>query len=74
MALSAFYVLDRERERVGQSAWPMHIKQKSVIDYITINGSHGFESDILMSIITQLDECHLKMYADKQKAEAKKHG
>lgn len=72
--LSAFYVLDRERDRVGQMAWPINIKQRAILDYISINSSHGYESDILINILTELDEYHLQMYAKKQKAEAKKRG
>lgn len=72
--LSAFYRLDRERERVGQMASPQHIKQRQIIDYIEMNGSHGFERDYFEKVIFEVDEEYLKMFYEKQKREAKKHG
>ncbi len=72
--LGAFYRLERERERVGQMASPQHIKHRAIVDYIELNGSHGFEPDLFAQIIFEIDEEHLKMFYEKQAKEAKKHG
>lgn len=72
--LGAFYRLDRERDRVGQMASPQHIKQKSVREYIEFNGSHGYEPDIFIDIILQIDDKYLVMFFEKQAREAKRHG
>lgn len=72
--IGAFYRLDRERERVGQMASPQHIKQGQIRKYIELNGSHGYEVDLFEKIIFEVDEHHLKMFYEKQKREAKKHG
>lgn len=72
--LGAFYMLDRERERVGQMASPQHIKQEAIRQYIEFNGSHDFEPDLFTKIIFEIDEEHLKMFYEKQAREAKKNG
>lgn len=72
--MSAFYRLDRERERVGQMASPQHIKQEAIRQYIEFNGSHDFEPDLFTKIIFEIDEEHLKMFYEKQAREAKKNG
>jgi len=73
-ALGAFYRLDRERDRVGQMASPQHIKQASVRQYIEYNGSHDFEFDLFEKIIFEVDEEFLRMFYEKQNAEARKNG
>ena len=55
-------------------ASPQHIKHRAIIDYIELNGSHGFEPDLFAQIIFEIDEEHLKMFYEKQAKEAKKHG
>lgn len=71
LAMNSFNSVARNRRYTGQTASPLPLTERDVIDYIELHGCNTYEPDIMINIILALDNEWLTIEAARRKAEAK---
>ena len=65
--LNAYHTISRGRKYAGQYASPCPLTEKDVLEYISLHGACGYESDILINIVLNLDNHYLELDAKRRK-------
>lgn len=70
LAMNSFNSIARNRKYTGQTALPLPLNERDVIEHIKLHGCNTYEPDILINIILSLDNEWLTLETARRKAEA----